>query len=673
MKPSIFCVFVFQAVLLFFTSPLLAVSSNYRTQYFVSINGNDLNPGTIERPFATLERAREKIREIKAVHAFPIGGVTIQLRGGTYVLTKTFDLTDKDSGTEQSPIIYRSYKHEKVYLIGGREIKGFSSVTDPSVLQRIDKTAQGNILQVDLRAQGIADFGQLKSRGGMYERVLSAGLELFFQDKPMTLARWPNHDWARIKATPAGQHGGRFAYVGDRPKRWALADDIWLHGYWTWDWADLYVKVKSINTETHEMAIIEEQSDTFGFTPGNRYYALNILEELDEPGEWYLDRAKGILYFWPPAPINKGKAFVSVLNTIISMHDVSYVTFSGITIEYCRGTAVEVQGGSHDLIAGCTLRNTGSAAVRIEGGIESGVAGCDVYQCGEGGIVLHGGDRKTLNPAGNYAINNSIHDYSRWVRTYRPGITVSGVGNRLANNLIHSAPHIAIWLHGNEHIIEFNDIHHVCMETSDAGAFYMGRDYSERGNIVRYNYFHELGPGDVQAIYLDDLSSGTTVFGNVVYKASRGVLIGGGRDNVVQNNIFVKCGAAVHVDARGVGWTKKHIAVDGDWHMQDKLKEVNYNKPPYSIKYPKLTTVLEDDFALPKGNIIEHNISFESKWLEIDDVSKSLVTIQSNLVDLDPGFLSGRAAMNFQLKNDSTAYQMGFKRIPMERIGLYKP
>src|SRR6185369_15926793 len=406
-----------------------------------------------------------------------------------------------------------------------------------------------------------------------------SALELFFNSKPLTLARWPNNGWEKIAATPAGQKGGRFIYNGDRPTRWSKADDIWLHGYWTWNWADSYVKVAALNSATREI-ITREPHGVYGYKTGGRYYALNIMEELDEPGEWYLDRKTGILYFWPPEPILQSKTFVSILPTIITLRNASHVTIQGMTIEYCRGTAVTVAGGSNNRIAGCTIRNVGNDAVKIDGGIKNGVQSCEIYQCGESGVTLSGGDRKTLTAAGNFAVNNRIHDFSQWGRTYNPGIAINGVGNLIANNQIYNAPHTAILLHGNEHVIEYNEIHHVCLETSDAGAFYMGRDYSERGNFIRYNYFHDLNMGDVQAIYLDDFASGTNVYGNVVHKAGRGLMIGGGRNNDVRNNIFIQCNIAIHIDARGKGGDSQKYFNGKDTSLTDRLAAVRFKDLP---------------------------------------------------------------------------------------------
>lgn len=661
-----FLLFVTLAFSVFFScSP--APSAEPGAVFFVAPAGDDRNPGSIEKPFATLERARDALRERR--HATNGSGpATVFLRGGSYTLTRTFELSQADSGSETAPVVYRPYRDEKVHLLGGSEVTGFSAVKDPAVLARLASAARGKVVQVDLWALGIRDFGEMKPRG-FGKANIPSGLEFFLDAKPMPLARWPNNDWTKIASASGGEGGVRFGYQGDRPRRWGQAEDLWLHGYWAWDWADTYVKVTNIDTETREL-VVREPHD-FGYKAGARYYALNLLEELDEPGEWYLDRRKGLLYFWPPAPVAPGSAYVSIIPTIISAYNADNVTIQGMTIEYCRANAVVLHGGSNTRIVGCTIRNAGNAGVRIDGGTKNGVEGSEIYQCGEGGIVLSGGDRQTLAAGGNFAVNNRIHDFSRWVRTYTPGIDLYGVGNRVAHNLIYDAPHTAILLHGNEHLVEYNEIHHVCLETSDAGAFYMGRDYSERGNIIRYNYFHDLNLGDVQAIYLDDFASGTTVFGNVVYKAGRALQVGGGRDNRVENNIFIDCREAAFLDARGTSWYKKYF--DGtDTTLTARLAAVRYREPPYSVRYPELPRLYEKDPARPEGNIFKHNISVGGPLLELKEgVTTDMVQMASNLENRDPGFVD-RARGNFQLKKGSPAFRLGFKRIPMERIGVVR-
>jgi len=248
------------------------------------------------------------------------------------------------------------------------------------------------------------------------------------------------------------------------------------------------------------------------------------------------------------------------------------------------------------------------------------------------------------------------------------------VANRIAHNLIHDAPHTAIMLRGNEHLIEFNKIHNVCYETGDVGAFYMGRDWTMRGNVIRYNFFHHIrGPytHGAMAVYLDDWASGTTIFGNVFYKASRAAFIGGGRNNIVENNIFVECTPAVHIDARGLGWAKYYF--DGtNTTLVDRLNAVNYKQPPYSVRYPELLTLYDDEPAVPKGNVILRNVCSGGRWADIGGFDKKAVSIKDNLIETDPGFVNP-ANMNFQLKEDSIVYKEipGFKNIPFEKIGLY--
>ncbi len=642
------------------------------TEIYVSRRGSDQNPGTKARPFATLEKARDRIRAMKRSHGLPKGGVTVWLRAGVYELSATFKLGPHDSGTEGAPVVYRAYPREKVSIIGGRRISGFTPVRDAEALRRIEPPYQDKILQLDLKAIGITDFGKLVPRGFSIP-TQPAALQLFFQDRPMTLARWPNTGWAEVGTTPEGGDDDSFTYLGDRPLLWREDDDVWLHGYWNWDWADSYLKIRSIDPQEKRITIYPADGIRGkGFKPGQRYYALNILEELDEPGEWYLDRRTGRLYFWPPEPLDQGDAYVSLLEKpLVQIEDASHIVLRDLAFKFARGSAVEVKGGSKNLIAGCVFRNIGTFALRIAGGTGNGVVGCDISEIGEGGVILSGGDRQTLTPAGHYAVNNQIDHYSRWVRTYRPAIHVLGVGNRIANNLIYHAPHAGILLSGNNHIIEFNEIHDVALETSDVGAIYMGRNYTMRGNVIRYNYIHDLPvKGWINAVYLDDCWSGTTVYGNVFYRAHRGVLVGGGRDNTVANNIFVECHPAIYFDARGLTWAS--FWFDGrDPSQLEALKAVPYNKPPYSVEYPKLANLWHDEPALPKGNSILHNVCYGGRWLElIDGVSEKIITMEGNYIGLEPGFVD-LAHKNFQLHEDSPAYRLGFKRIPLEKIGLY--
>jgi len=640
----------------------------------VAPDGSDANPGTAAKPFATLERARDEIRALKKAGTLPEGGVAVELAPGIYERAKALELTAEDSGTPDAPITWLARPGSEVRIVGGKAVTGWKPVSDKAVLDRLDPAARGHVVQADLKALGIAALGGVNSNR----------LELFFNDQPMTLARWPNEGFVKIVGLvepgtvnvrgTKGSKTGKFFYEGDRPKRWAAEKDPWVHGYWFWDWSDQRHPVAAIDTAKRIIAV-KPPYHGYGYRVGQWFYAFNLLSEIDRPGEWYLDRGAGVLYFWPPSDAAKGRAVVSIADGLIAMKGVSHVSVRGLILEACRGTAVRIEGGSHCNVVGCTIRNVGGYAVSVRGATDCRVAGCDIYGVGDGGISLSGGDRKTLTPARLAAENNHIHHYGRWNRMYKAAIHLNGVGNRAAHNLIHNAPHMAIGFGGNDHDIEFNEIHSVCYESNDAGAMYAGRDWTMRGTVVRHNYLHHIngfrGRGCV-GVYLDDMFCGTQIVGNVFYRVTRAAFIGGGRDCTVANNIFVDCPRALHIDSRALGWAKYHTE---GWVKEGREKRthkgIRFMEPPYSTRYPQLLKILDDEPLAPKGNVVERNIFVGDRWNDVDARARRYVTMRNNLTDTDPLFVRKPPA-SFELRKDSPAWKLGFQRIPFEMIGLYK-
>ena len=164
---------------------------------------------------------------------------------------------------------------------------------------------------------------------------------------------------------------------------------------------------------------------------------------------------------------------------------------------------------------------------------------------------------------------------------------------------------------------------------------------------------------------------GTEIRGNLFYRVRSAAFIGGGRDCTIENNVFVDCDPAVHVDARAMGWAKYHA---DEWvkegHDQGTLSGIRFREPPYSTRYPELPGILADEPWAPKGNRIARNLCAGGRWDNIEGRARPLIAFEDNLIDPDPGFVD-RAARNFQLKDNSPAWKLGFKRLPLERIGLY--
>jgi hypothetical protein len=665
--------------------------------FYVSVSGKDQwsgrsvspNGELSDGPFATLQRARDAIRQLKMSEDLPEGGVIVWIAEGTYCLEQGLKLTAEDSGETARPIIYRARPNEQVRITGGRTVTGWQKIIAQAFLERLQPTARVNVVQADLKAQRITDFGKLRSRG--FARSASpAALEVFFQDDPMTLARWPNEGFLKIVGYPdsvGDDHGGTigqldagFNYETDRPDKWADTNDIWVHGYWAYDWANSYEHIATLDTQKRLIKTSPPYGN-YGFRAGGhggRFYFLNILEELDEPGEWYLDRRTGILYFWPPIPLEQNSVEVSLVETpLIHMAGASYVELRGLTIECGRADGIRIEDGANNRIEDCVIRNIGNDGVVVNGGANHGVANCIIYKTGDGGISLNGGDRKTLTHSGHYARNNHIHDVARWSRCYAPAISMTGVGIQTANNLIHDHPQCAILFWGNEHIIELNEIHHVCHETGDVGAIYTGRDYTFRGNIIRHNFIHHTGGVGMgsMGIYMDDCVSGTQIYGNILWSLHRAVFLGGGRDFRVENNIFVDCEPAIELDGRGLSKSPVwHDMVYGT--MKQRLEDMNWRQPPFSTRYGELAD-LEPYYAsndgVPPGNIVvARNICVSSQLLKTTwGANGAMVEYRDNIVDLDPLFVDP-AGGDFRLKDGSPAYEHGFKRIPFERIGRKK-
>ena len=665
--------------------------------YYVAVHGNDAWSGTLaepnaaqsDGPFATLERARDEIRKRKAAGGLPAGGLTVAVRAGVYPLTRTFELTAQDAGTETAPVTYRAYPGETVHLSGGVSLPAaaFTPVTDAKVRRRLDGAVRDQVVHVDLRALGITELGSVPAR------FFSAPAlpELFYDDQPMTLARWPDQGWTTIAkiidpgtAPDKGTAGGVFEYDGEHAQRWNVDAGVWLLGYWCYDWYPEAIRVKSIDAATRQITLAAPALYTVkqGNPSPRRYCAMNLLEELDQPGEYYIDRTAGLLYVLPPGPLAGKRLVLSTLNApVVALRETANVVIRGFVVEAGLSHGVQVSGGSGNRIQACEVRNVRALGVSVDGGTLHRVEGCDVHDTGTGGIRLAGGDRKVLTPAGHEALNNHVWRFSRHQLTYASGIFLQGVGNRAAHNLIHDAPHMAAGVGGNDHVFEYNVIHHVCTETDDSGAFYTGRNPSCRGNILRYNLWHHIGSpmghGNA-AVYFDDGDGGYTVFGNVFFRCGdpgRGsfgtVFSHGGHDNLSENNLFVECkramGSAPWNDKR---WKEAIDGGAGCFWKERLLQDVDITKPPYTTRYPELVGFMDPQPGQPRFNRAVRNLLV--MCAEVSGGNWQLKPDENLVTDRDPGFVDA-ARGDFRLRPDAEVFSRlpGFQPLPIAKMGLY--
>ncbi|HYG36780.1 MAG TPA: right-handed parallel beta-helix repeat-containing protein [Clostridia bacterium] len=640
----------------------------------VSPKGKDTNPGTGRKPFASLERARDEIRSLKQRGALPQAGVVVLVHGGEYQVTQTFKLAAEDSGTETTPVVYRAAQGETPRFRGGVQLTGFKPVQAQT---RLPAESAGKVMELDLKASGVTTLIPLKLGGFASGHGFKThpAHELFFDGKGMQLARGPNEGWLHIKevAVKDGTKGydrqgskvGKFLYEGDRPQRWLGEPDLLLYGYWFWDWADSYERVASIDPEKRLITLAEPWHN-YGFSIGAPFYAINALSELDLPGEYYIDRNAGKLYFYPPSSLRKATVELSLrASPMMEMENVSHVRFEGLTWEVGCADAVQVRGGTNCLLAGCTVRQFAGTGVTIHGGRRHGILSCNIYSLGRGGTIISGGDRKTLTPGGHFIENCDIHELSRIDHTYTPAVVLDGVGNRIVHNRFHEILSSAMRVGGNDHIIEFNEIFNAVLESDDQGGADMFGNATYRGNVFRYNYWHHIGnwrgtgeqPKCGQAgIRLDDAISGTLIYGNIFERCSAGktgfggVQIHGGKDNIVDNNLFLDCAAAISLTP----WDQNR------WKdfVKSALSNNAINQELYLKRYPALNTLAENaNTNHVYRNLIVHCGEFLRR------APKTIELVDNTIL------AEGKCTLR---DDDALLNRPGFARIPVENIGLYK-
>lgn len=695
---------------------------------YVSIRGDDAAGGRTARlgqpdgPFATLGRAQTELRRLKAAGQLPDGAV-VYCDAGDYYLDAPWTLGPEDSGTAQAGIVYRGAGGQETRIVGGRALSDF-------------RPYRGKVVQCDLKSAGLSGhrFGQL-----------------FFRGKRQVLARYPNLDpsdphgggWAHVAKVEGNENHKEFFYGSDEEHAWAHPEDARVPIFAGYDWAFSVLPIAEHLPEARKIVV---RGSTWGpLRIGDRYAIEGLLEELDTAGEWYRDPRTETLYFWPPEPIAAGDVVVPVADNLLVLDGANHVTVRGFLFDVSEKTGIEVKNCRGSLVAGNLVRNCGGTGIAISGGQQCGAQSNEVGWCGQGGISIQGGDGKTLAPGGNFAENNYVHHTARIWKTYRPAIAIGGVGNRISHNLIHDVPHAGVTLSGNDNVMEYNVVHHVNLESGDTGGIYFcSRDWSQRGNVIRHNIFHHIGgfgksnswvpvrdgkvefgyPHFTWGIYLDDPTTGTHVFGNILYQVPIcGLHNHGGRDNLWENNVIVDC-PAFQAGRLSPSWS--------EWPaIYKKLEAVRHEGSPYLQKYPELAEIADTRPEAMSGVRFQRNIVYLTKqgteWLRHERAAdwggenrQLLYTIHIDAEEFDPANYDFNcvwreqglepvvklsvspeptvrlnwdewrqrgsdahsiladpkfvdpANHDYRLEPDSPALALGFKPIPVEKIGPYR-
>ncbi|WP_163543511.1 Ig-like domain-containing protein [Occultella kanbiaonis] len=686
---------------------------------YIAPGGDDAAPGTLEEPFATLEGARDAIRVQRSEGTLPDGPVTVYLREGSYQRTQSFELGPEDSGTAEAPITYASYPGETARLTGGLELDrgDFTPVTDTAVLDRIvDVDAHDTVLQLDLDDAGITDYGNLSRHGYWQANDLSETppMELFVEGEGMTLARWPNNgDTVQmgeiIDVGPTREdddlhdRGGTFSFTYDRPQYWTQAEDIWMDGIFGYSWEWSYNRVASIDLEAQQLTMrYGEMSGLMKTWFEDFHHFENLLEELDSPGEYYVDRDAGILYFQPNAGFQHGTGAVTVSmlsEPMLRTDGASHIVFDELVLEYGRALAAVILGGESVTISSSDIRNFTDGGVYINspgrytydgipvnrGGIDHTVVDSHLEHIGGVAVVLQGGDKTLLTPGNNRVVNTHIHDFAYYHQAYNPGVMLDGVGNAVLGSEIHDAPHPGIIVHGNDHLIERNEIYDICKRFQDLGAIYMnaGETPQQRGTVIRGNYFHDTGIGrlGVEGIYPDNLTMDLTIEGNYFYRMGNDAIkSGSGSYITARNNVFIDTFIPFNNYEMWMGDGEGN-KVDTDYMPKwiELFEENNdFVGTAYAERYPELLTFFDENHYYPDTNVFENNVVWNPGLTRSGDVNAegardvhALMNYANNWVtETDPGFIDWQAG-DFTFAEDAQAFEQipGFEPTAFGEIG----
>ena len=661
----------------------------------VSPIGDDTAAGSAEAPFRTLGRARDALRASRNDQGQLADKATVVLHGGTYVFTEPFELSASDSGAPKAPVVYRAAEGESVWLSGGISLKlaDFHPVTDEAILKRLPQP-HGPVLAFRLNEQQAGLLASPWPDTWWTERTLKANNELFADGQRLPLARWPNEGYTTFGeiVEPASEEGQtpEFRYLESRPDRWNTDEDIWLYGYWRRGYRAEFVRVKKIDVQTKTIQLAARNSlgelDDGG---ASRYFVVNLLDELDAPGEWFLDRRTHTLYLIAPQGIESNDVTLSINpEAVVCCRGVQHVEFRGLGIECSACDGIRIEEGSDCRLVGCEIRNVAFNGISASGDRHA-IVGCDIHNTGNAGIVVRSGDRYRLKP-GNTAIDNChIHHTNRITRAGSRAVSIDGVGIRLSHNLIHDVGYIGVGFSGNDHVMEFNRLFRTNDESSEGGVFYTGRDWTSRGSVIRYNFIHHVedsreGCGSAtRFVHLDDSAPEIDIYGNTCYRLGGGVSVCGGAANHVHDNLFVECHWGVDVGPRGQDMFEndgkggfQYISDNRGWSsLAKRLIIYKWNEPPYSTRYPKLVEIFtKTPIAAPWFNVVERNIMVDCGYgIRNGSMQPEWSTFRDNWEGSEPGFVTpDRAKLDFRLASDGPACrQTGFKGQAPEPPGLY--
>ena len=705
---------------------------------FVSTVGDDSGDGSEEEPLRTLEKAMDVANEMREDSDKLI---EILLREGTYSVTNTIKIINSQ---KDDPLLKISaYQDEKVTINAGVDIPlSAMSIADSDFTNAIiDKPNAGSVLQYNLKDAQIEDLGEISLRGHLISDEKEAQAELSLNGEVQKLAGWPNGEYTGlIKPTDSNEYGKRtksgiangcsFQVNYDRPSQWSKPEQTWLSGTIGPNYEFDYYPVSRFDSEEKRVYLSRGALEKYYTEPYYRFE--NVPEELDEPGEYYIDRQSGMLYFYPPEDAPKDSVLTITMstptldvsgkapNSMFRIENSKNIVFENLIFKGGRGSAITGKNNSNIQFINCEINSFGENGIRFDASTDIKISDCKIHDVGQDGILFVScGNYKTLSPSNIVVSNNDIYNFARLERSYKTGIDFGYrcVGATAANNHIHNGPHAGMIFYGVNNDIYGNEFDNLVTEFSDMDALYCNNsNYPwERGNKIHNNYFHDIGKSsmngrhqiNVRAIRTDNRGCGLNIYENLFYNIGDGgngngnngigAITAEGTRNRIFNNLFVDCNEAYF---NTLQYKEIETADDGTLYpdtiinssgvevantingakVADLKKQMENYLPVYGKQFPELYNYFYEHPNMSKTNEFKNNMiiniaiplsNFNGTQNEEGFRGSQMLTAASgNYVSTsDPGFVSYDNG-NLELSSSATLLVEGLPKFEMSSFGI---
>lgn len=705
---------------------------------FVSTVGDDSGDGSEEEPLRTLEKAIDVANEMREDSDKLI---EILLREGTYSVTNTIKIIN--SQKDDSLLKISAYQDEKVTINAGVDIPlSAMSIADSDFTNAIiDKPNAGSVLQYNLKDAQIEDFGEISLRGHLISDEKEAQAELSLNGEVQKLAGWPNGEYTGlIKPTDTNEYGKRtksgiangcsFKVNYDRPSQWSKPEQAWLSGTIGPNYEFDYYPVSRFDSEEKRVYLSRGALEKYYTEPYYRFE--NVPEELDEPGEYYIDRQSGMLYFYPPEDAPKDSVLTITMstptldvsgkapNSMFRIENSKNIVFENLIFKGGRGSAITGKNNSNIKFINCEINSFGENGIRFDASTDITISHCKIHDVGQDGILFVScGNYQTLSPSNIVVSNNDIYNFARLERSYKTGIDFGYrcVGATAANNHIHNGPHAGMIFYGVNNDIYGNEFDNLVTEFSDMDALYCNNsNYPwERGNKIHNNYFHDIGKSsmngrhqiNVRAIRTDNRGCGLNIYENLFYNIGDGgngngnngigAITAEGTRNRIFNNLFVDCNEAYF---NTLQYKEVETADDGTLYpntiinssgvevantingakVADLKKQMEKYLPVYGKQFPELYNYFYEHPNMSKTNEFKNNMiiniaiplsNFNGTQNEEGFRGSQMLTAASgNYVSTsDPGFVSYDNG-NLELSSSATLLVEGLPKFEMSSFGI---